>query len=74
MLLRTLKRSPEQTVTSSLNSFIIVLVSNMDLTFMQERLDIRSMIHDGDIEKAIHKVKDLDAQVRHRDIAFFKIG
>ncbi len=35
----------------------------MDLTFMQERLDIRSMIHDGDIEKAIQKVKDLDATV-----------
>jgi len=30
---------------------------------MQERLDIRSMIHDGHIEKAIHKVKDLDPQV-----------
>lgn len=30
---------------------------------MQERLDIRSMIHDGNIDKAIHKVKDLDAQV-----------
>jgi len=30
---------------------------------MQERLDIRSMIHDGHIEKAILKVKDLDPQV-----------
>jgi len=30
---------------------------------MQERLDIRSMIHDGDIEKAIQKVKDLDSTV-----------
>lgn len=31
---------------------------------MQERLDIRSMIHDGDIDKAIQKVKDLNPQVR----------
>jgi len=38
-------------------------ISNMDLTFMQERLDIRSMIHDGHIEKAIQKVKDLDPKI-----------
>jgi len=38
-------------------------ISNMDLTFMQERLDIRSMIHDGHIEKAIQKVKDLDPRI-----------
>lgn len=35
----------------------------MDLTFMQERLDIRSMIHDGEIDKAILKVKDLNPKV-----------
>jgi hypothetical protein len=35
----------------------------MDLTFMQERLDIRSMIHDGDIDKAMNKVNDLDPKV-----------
>ena len=37
----------------------------MDLTFMQERLDIRSMIHDGDIDKAIQKVKDLNPKVQY---------
>lgn len=30
---------------------------------MQERLDIRSMIHEGDLDKAINKVKDIDAKV-----------
>ncbi len=35
----------------------------MDLTFMQERLDIRSMIHEGELNKAINKVKDIDAKV-----------
>ena len=35
----------------------------MDLTFMQERLDIRSMIHDGELDKAIKKVKDIDPKV-----------
>ena len=30
---------------------------------MQERLDIRSMIHEGDLNKAIDKVKDIDPKV-----------
>lgn len=63
MLQKTLKKSLELTVLLVL--FVLPFaVSNMDLTFMQERLDIRSMIHDGDIEKAIQKVKDLDSKVR----------
>jgi len=63
MLQKTSKKSLERTVKSVLFSLPFA-VSNMDLTFMQERLDIRSMIHDGDIEKAIQKVKDLDPKVR----------
>ena len=30
---------------------------------MQERLDIRSMIHDGNLNKAIEKVKDINTKV-----------
>jgi len=38
-------------------------LSSMDLTFMQERLEIRSLIHEGQIEKAIQKVNDLDSKI-----------
>mmetsp|Transcript_36045 Transcript_36045/g.32423 ORF Transcript_36045/g.32423 Transcript_36045/m.32423 type:complete len:120 (+) Transcript_36045:71-430(+) len=38
-------------------------ISNMDLTFMQERLDIRSMIHDGKIDKAMEKVNELNSKI-----------
>jgi hypothetical protein len=38
-------------------------ISTMDLTFMQERLEIRSMIHEGNIDKAMTKVNELDPKI-----------
>ncbi len=39
---------------------------------MQERLDIRSLIHDGRIDEAIQKVKELDPEVEYLIVYLYK--
>jgi hypothetical protein len=43
---------------------IFFLVSSCDLELMSERIEIRSLIHKGEVDKAIQKVKEVCPQVR----------
>jgi len=38
-----------------------------DVDSIQERVDIRTAIHSGDIQSAIEKINELNPQVRHSD-------
>ena len=47
-----------------LNIFFF-LVSSCDLELMSERIEIRSLIHKGEVDKAIQKVKEVCPKVSY---------
>ena len=57
------RKSQELKVKWSLTLYLLRIVSKFDMEFMDERIKIRNLIFEGNIEAAINQVNNLDKMV-----------